>query len=84
VTLAMLRASQGRRWQGRRTKANRQFVEDEDAASRCDLAVLSAANVAGRGTKEDDLATETNPLHRMVRRLQLPTGQCWKLRPGMG
>ena len=33
VTLAMLRASQGRRWEGRRTKAHLTCVEDEDASS---------------------------------------------------
>ena len=33
VTLAMFRASQGRRWQGRRTKAHPvRCFEDEDAA----------------------------------------------------
>jgi hypothetical protein len=29
----MLTASQGRRWQGRRTKAHVEYVEDENAAS---------------------------------------------------
>ncbi len=33
ATLAMLRASQGRRWEGRRTKAHLTCVEDEDASS---------------------------------------------------
>jgi hypothetical protein len=33
VTLAMLTASQERRWQGRRTKAHDQCAEDENAAS---------------------------------------------------
>ncbi len=33
VALVMLRASQGRRWEGRRTKAHLTCVEDEDASS---------------------------------------------------
>src|SRR2546423_11716499 len=32
-TLVMLTASQGRRWQGRRTRGSGDYVEEEDAAS---------------------------------------------------
>ena len=53
VTLAMFRASQGRRWQGRRTKAHWTVRRGRGRSQRRHLAVLNAANVSGRGTRDE-------------------------------
>jgi malate synthase len=48
LTLARLRASQGRRWQGRRTQSHWAVRQGRGRSQRCHLAVLRAANVCGR------------------------------------
>ena len=53
LTLAMVRASQGLRWQGRRTQAHPWVRQGRGRNKRCHLAVLNAANVSGRGTRDE-------------------------------